>query len=193
MAWRLYVIPITGSGSSRLDPRRPAYVVEAGLDWAAMDYGQVPWGLVAANVTTPQHNALVANADVTAFPANLQTTIGANLATVQAALEAARLPAGWVAASDTYATVARTVAGLMQFAQRYTALSGGQELVPASINLNTQFGSLSAQRQADLLATADSLGYDRTGLQATTTLRAILKNLADQWGARPFVLGGMVF
>lgn len=193
MAWRLYQIPITGSGTNHTDPRRPKYVVEAGVPWAMMDYGAIPWALVAADVTNPQHNALAGNADVTAFPTNLQGTIGGNLNTVVNALEAARLPAGWVAASDTYATVARTVAGLMQFAQRYTAISGGQELVPSSINLNTQFGSLSQQRQDDLLATANSLGYSTAGLQATTTLRAILKNLADQWGARPFTLGGLTF
>lgn len=192
MTWRLYVIPIVGSGSGRADPRHPKYVNEAGLAWNAMDYGAIPWALVAADTTTAQHNALVANADVTAFPANLGGTIGANLTAVQNALEAARLPAGWVTAADTYATVARTVAGLMQFAQRYTALSG-QELVPSTINLNTQFQALSAQRQADLLATANDLGYSTAGLQPTTTLRAILKNLADQWGARPFALGGLTF
>ena len=193
MTWRLYTIPITGSGTNHTDPRRPKYVVEAGVPWAMMDYGAIPWALVAADVTNGQHNALTSNADVTAFPTNLQGTIGGNLSTVVNALEAARLPAGWVNASDTYATVARTVAGLMQFAQRYTAISGGQELVPSSINLNTQFGSLSQQRQDDLLATANSLGYSTAGLQATTTLRAILKNLADQWGARPFTLGGLTF
>lgn len=190
--WRLYVIPIIGSGSGVADPRHPKYVNEAGLTWSMYDYGQIPWSLCAADVTPAQHGALVANADVTAFPADLATTVGAGLATVQAALEAARLPAGWVTAGTSYSVVARTVAGLMQFAQRYTGLTG-QELVPSTINLNTQFGSLTAQRQADLTATANSLSYNTAGLQPTTTLRAILKNLADQWGSRGFVLGGLTF
>jgi len=61
------------------------------------------------------------------------------LSAVQNALEAARLPAGWVAASDTYRTVARSMAGLMQFAQRYTAISGGQPLVLSTAALGASY------------------------------------------------------
>lgn len=191
--WRLYVIPIVGSGSSRLDPRHPQYVNEAGLDWSAMDYGAIPWCLCAADTDTAQDAALTANADVRGLPDNLDQAVGGATTAVRNALEVARLPAGWVTSATTYRAVVRAVAGLLQFAQRYTAVSGGQELVASQAALDLRVNQLSAQRRADLGDAADSLGYDTSAITGTTTVRQALKVLADQWGDRPFVLGGLTF
>jgi hypothetical protein len=190
MAWRLYAIPIVGSGSSRLDPRRPAYVVEAGLLWALMDYGSLPTGLVAADVTQAQHDALAAHADVDAFAADLDTALGAASTTVRARLEANRIPTQWVTGATTYRELARFVAGLFQFAQRHTALHA--EDIIGSGALDGRFRDLSAAQQARIQATATSFGYTLT-TSANTPMRDVLTQMSNQWGAQPFYLGGMTF
>jgi hypothetical protein len=93
---RVYLIPTTGTGgvvNSAPDPVRPKYVREAGLSYLQVTYGRQPVALVFTDVTAGQHTALAANGDVVAIPANIDTTVGANLATVQNALEALNIPA----------------------------------------------------------------------------------------------------
>jgi hypothetical protein len=167
--WRLYAIPIIGTGLSRLDPRRPKYVVEGGYPWALMDYGSLPTGLVAADVTQAQHDALT---------------------TVRARLEANRIPTQWVTGATTYRELARFVAGLFQFAQRHTALHA--EDIIGSGALDGRFRDLDAAQQARIQATATSFGYTLTA-GANTPMRDVLTQMANQWGAQPFYLGGLTF
>ena len=197
MVWRLFVLPVVGSGSSRLDPRRPKYVVEepalAGVPWAMMDYGHHPGCLLAADVTNQQRNLLSGKADVALVPLNLDTTVGANLTATQNVLEALHVPALWVTASDTWRVVVRTVGGLFQFAQRYAGLTDGQDLLPAGVNLNLTMADVPQARRDAIQATAESFGYDTSAITGATTIRAALKILGDQWGDDPFLLGGMTF
>lgn len=194
MAWRLYLIPMTGTGSSHLDPRRPAYVVEAGLAWAAMDYGAVAQALVAADTDAVQDAALTAHGDVTGIPTTLDQAVGAAANTIRTRLEAAGIPADWVQGSDTLRGVVRGVAGTFQFAQRYTGLFAGAALPVVGVGaLDTRWNQLSATDRQRFLDTAASFGYDLAWVTNTTQLRALLKWLADAWGSRPFLLGGLTF
>jgi uncharacterized protein YejL (UPF0352 family) len=188
--YRLYAIPMIGTGSSRLDPRRPKYVVEAGIAWSLMDYGTLPTGLVAADVTQAQHDALAANADVDAFAANLDTAIGAASTTVRSRLEANRIPTQWVSGATTYRELARFVAGLFQFAQRHAGLHN--EDIIGSGALDGRFRDLDAAQQGRIQATATSFGYTLT-TSANTPMRDVLTQMATQWGAQPFYLGGLTF
>jgi hypothetical protein len=209
--WRLYAIPIVGSGSSRLDPRRPKYVsdkevyqrwvlsipddpnsplINIGAEWNMMDYGSLPTGLVAADLTPEQHTTLVANADVDPFAADLDTAIGAASTTVRSRLEANRIPTQWVSGATTYRALARFVAGLFQFAQRHAGLHN--EDIIGSGALDGRFRDLSAAQQARIQATATSFGYTLTA-GTNTPMRDVLTQMANQWGALPFYLGGLTF
>jgi hypothetical protein len=158
-----------------------------------MDYGHHPGCLMAADVNTTQRNFLSGQADVVLVPLNLDSTIGAALATTQAALEALQVPAGWVTSGTTWRAVVRMVGGLFQFAQRYAGLTDGQDLLPAGVNLDAAMSTVPQARRDAIQATADSFGYDTGAIGGGTTIRAALKILADQWGAAAFLLGGMVF
>lgn len=191
--WKLYLLPLAGVGT-RANPRRAAYLAAGGVtETAIFDYGASPWCLAAADTTPAQDAAIRANADARALPADLDQPLGAALADTQAYLEAAKIPAEWPTAQTSYRTVARAVAGLLQFAGRYAALNAGDELVLTRAALDLRLDQLTAARRAALDACAASLGYDTSAIVGATLLRQALRTLALQWIGRSFALGGLTF
>lgn len=196
MAWEVYIVPIESVGSARGPKYFPwrfsAGAPElAGVQWAMMDYGAVPFGIVAADVTPEQDDFLNLQADVRNIPTTLDNQIGGALNAVQNALEAARIPAGWVSASTTWRELLRAVCGLFQFAQRFTAITGNQLVTSTSV-LNLRLNQLSQANRDAIEQVAAGLGYT-TGFAGNTTVRTVLKSFADQWGAKIFTLGGLQF
>lgn len=186
MALRVYLVPVIGDGLTPKTARRAKYIAPdeffvGGIvgRYQAMDYGNEPMMLVAAEVTAAEHTAIAANADVIAAPANLDNTIGANLATVQAALESVNLPADWITSGMTYRTVLRWIARLFLVCQRFQGLAGGR-LFPAGITLASVIGDLSASVRQKLTQGAQSLGLDTSNIAPATTIRAALKDLGNQ-------------
>jgi hypothetical protein len=183
---RFYLVPVVGTGFSG-DRRRPKYfATDAGLPAIAdsagaqfMDYGDEPVMLVCANTTGAEHAAIVANADVASAPLDLTQTIGANLGTVQARLEAFHIPADWITAGMTYKTTLRWVTRLFFLHQRFQGLKGGR-FFPSGITLDSQVGDLTAAQRQKFQAAIASLNLDAGGVTLTTTIRAALKQLADQ-------------
>ncbi len=192
-AWHLYLVPLIGTGVTDSNPRTPKYIAALSVPWAMVDYGFQPVALVAADVDGATDTSLQGNGDVTKIPDNLDNLLGAGaVSAVQTALENKNIPAGWVTSALSYRTVLRTIWGFFAFLQRYAVVSGNTNpIIAASINLDTQFGSLPQTAQDNLAATAKSLGLNTTGVTGTTTLRVILKGIADQWGQRSFTLGGV--
>jgi hypothetical protein len=185
MAFRYYLVPKAGTGVVA-DPYRPAYVGDLGVPWQGMDYGLEPVFLVRADVTTPQHNGIVANADADAFPANLENTVGSNLATVSAQLEAKGIPGDWVTAGMTFRAVLRWVARLFCIAQR---LNGRARLrLLSEQTLDSTVGDLSAARRQALNDAAQSLGLDTSSITLAMTIRQALKILGNQI-TLPIVIG----
>jgi len=196
MAWHLYLVPVIGTGfpigdPPVRDPRRPKYVADLGVLWAAMDYGFQPVMLVAADVDDLTDTSLQVNADVTKVPDALDNQIGAvAISIVQNALEIRHLPAGWVTTDITYRVLLRTLAGFFAFVQRYATVANTTALVfGGAVDLNTRVNQLPVAVRQNLQATATSLGLDATGISGSTTLRVVLKNIADQWGQRSFQIG----
>jgi len=197
MAFRLYLVPVIGVGTS-LDPRRPKYVAGGATPWAAMDYGNEPSMIVGADLSPTDDAALAGQPDVTALPVDLSPLLTpANVTAVQAKLEAAHLPAGWVNTTRTWRDVVRIVLGIFSFLQRYAVVyaqaqgSVAPSVFTAGVTLDTTFGSLPAAVQTALTNTAISFGIATTGLMAGTTVRAILKAMADVFVDAPFVIGGV--
>jgi hypothetical protein len=189
MAFRYYLLPkttVAGPGGIGLTTQ-PAYLQAAGVTvWGAMDYGLEPVMLVRADVTSPQHNAIAANADADAFPANLENTVGSNLATVSAQLEAKGIPGDWVTAGMTFRAVLRWVARLFCIAQR---LNGRARLrLLSEQTLDSTVGDLSAARRQALNDAAQSLGLDTSSITLAMTIRQALKILGNQI-TLPIVIG----
>lgn len=194
MAVRFYLLPIeevvkdaqlgtTTRGPKyfawRFDPDPPALL--DGVSYEMRDYGLEPTALLAADVTNAQHQLLIANADVTAVPANLDNTLGANRATVQAALESLHIPADALTNATTYRQVLRGVMAIFALAQRFNGRVGNSgRLFPVGITLATTLGDLSQSVRNQLQSAAEELGYDYSGLTLQSTLRDVLKQIANQ-------------
>jgi len=190
MAKRLYIVPKIGTGTGD-DAFRPKYFANLdGVAWSAMDYGLEPHFLVASELTTDQHNALVANADVIAVPANLDAQVGTNRDAVVDALETLNVPAGWVTTTMTYRKILKIVAAIMLFAQRLHG-HGGIRIFGSGITLATKFNQLPAATRTKLIGAAQSMNFDTSSLSGTSTIRQILKEMADQWGVKDIKLGGI--
>ena len=192
MAFRLYLVPVVGTGSSSSDARRPKYFDAFTSGWAANDYGLEPHMLVAADLSGADDASLTSNADVTALPFYLGDTLTAGQVTAtQTALESRNLPAGWVTTAFTWRQVVRLVLGMFHFMQRYQNVSNGQRLFLAGVDLERTLGSLPQQVRDDLQATANSFGYDTSPLTGGNTIRQALKLLADNWSKTSFRIGGI--
>lgn len=191
MAIRFYLVPVIGDGLKPTTARRPKYISDGGIAGAyqAMDYGDDPVMLVAAEVTAGEHTSIASNADVVSAPADLEATIGANLATVQAALESKSIPADWVSSGMTYRTVLRWVARLFLLCARLQGLRAGR-LFTAGITLSSTVGDLSVSVRQKLNDGAQSLGLDTSGITLATTIRAALKTLGNQITI-PITLGNL--
>lgn len=193
MAWHLYVVPGIGDGS-KTDARRPKYIADADppVSFNALGYGFQPVYMVAADVSDPQDATLSGLADVRKVPDNLDSNPSAAGVTVVANfLETLNVPAGWVTTALTWRQITRTVAGLFLFAQRLRSFLGNVRLVEAGVTLDTRFNQLPQATRQALTATAESFGYDTSSLGGTSTVRQILKVMADQWAAKPIHLGGI--
>jgi hypothetical protein len=157
-----------------------------------LDYGLEPTCLVVADVSDAQHTTLVANADVTAAPLNIDDTI-ANAAqrdTVRSKLEVLNIPTGWVDIGMTFRVVLRTVAQLMLFAQCYNRIAN-RRIIEPGYTLDTLINDIPLEVRQGLKAAADIRGYDFTGISLSWLYRQGLKFLGDQWGATPISIGSL--
>lgn len=204
-ACHIYFVPALGIGSF-LDPRRPVKVDRAAgtiqvgatiyttsntFTWSAMDYGFQPVFLIAADLLDTQDTAISSQTDVIKIPDNLDNTIGAALATVRSKLESKNLPSSWITSGMTYRSAVRSLTHMMMFLQRFGALH--KITTPlfngSTITLDTTFGSLSQANRDRLAETAASMSLNTTGVTGATTMRQILKGMADQFANVPIVLG----
>lgn len=165
-----------------LGPRVPKYA--PGGSWQGIDYGLQPVYLFAADVTDPQHSTLIANADVTAFPSNLDNTLGANRQAVEDALEGHDLPGQWVTVGLTYRALWRVLVGIAQIANSFDAIRAGagedRALFPAGVTLNTQYNAMPVAFRDRLVEAVDALGYDRSSLTGASTMRDLLRTIGGQ-------------
>jgi hypothetical protein len=194
-AFRIYLLPFVTGSDGVLRPKYFSDGTITGDFKGAIPYAFEPWMFVGADLASEEHITLSGQADVFLIPANLTDTLTAGQVTnVQNKLESINVPAGWVSTALTWAQVLRTVFGILNFYQRYTSIyfSANGTLPPAlggTVTLNSTFASLPLAVRNALTATATDLGFSTTGIAGGTTLRTILKLMADQYAARAFILG----
>lgn len=191
MTIRFYIVPIERVGSYR-GPQyfkwrfNPDGIADR---WHMLDYGLLDRALLASDISDANHTSLTAHSDVLALPLNLDAKLtAAQVNAAQAFLEGVGIPANWISTADTPRGVLRVLSGLFLFVQRVTALLGQPiTLTPAALNL--QVRNVPAETRAALAQAAAELGYDYAWVTANTTMRAVLKGMADAWGDRPILMG----
>lgn len=197
---KIYLVPIeqiTVTGGSERGPeyfkwRFDANPPSINCHWSLMDYGFINVGLLVAHDITPtDHAALILHADVYAFPDNLDQPIS-DKATIDTFFEAVNIPTDWTTPSTTYRQLLRQMAGLFQFNQRYSGLSGGQSVFGNGITLDSNYNTMSAQQQTWFVQTLQSFGW-QSGVQGNPKLRALAKQAGDLWGNKSFIMGGFTF
>lgn len=171
--------------------RRPKYVGILKVPWHAIDYGSQDLFLVATDVDDATDAAAVKNSDVIRIPDALDNQIGGSLSTVQTKMESVHLPFGWVTSGMTYREVVRKTTRIMQFFQKFRGVTGvtGPLFNGTTITLDTTFSSLSALNRQRLLDTAAAINLSTAGFTGASTLRQILKGVADQYADVPIKLG----
>ena len=194
---KFYLIPIESVTVGETTMRGPKYFKWGGnpagitCRWSMMDYGFVPSALLLAHdISDIDHAALILNADVFAFPDNLDAPVVPNSVTTFFA--AINLPTDWLVSSTTYRELLRQVAGMMQFNQRYGGISGGHSIFE-NATLSTRLRQMTVQEQAWFLATVDSFGYDSSTISTNSQLSLLVKQAANYWSGQSFIMGGIVF
>jgi hypothetical protein len=189
---RFYLVPVEiGTGGNtrgpkyfpwRYDADPPALIQEPSQQ---RDYGNEPLMLLASDLTDAEDATLSAQIDVTKFADNLDLALGADLARMQSALEALKLPAQMLTAATTYRQVIRGIMGIFLIAQ---CMQGkGFNVFAAGVTLSTTLNSLSAAVRTALTDCATSLGFDTTGITGASTVRQVLTAIANQASPSPML------
>lgn len=187
---RFYLVPVEVNGNYRgpkyfpwgRDPDPPALIQ---AQWQARDYGDEPLMVVAADLDDTQDALLASQADVTKFADDLDMPLGANLAAMQAALEALNLPAQMLTSSVTYRQTLRGVLGIFAIAQ---CMQGkGFDIFAGGITLSTTMAQIPATPRNALEDCCVSLEFDISGVTGSTTVRQLLTLIANQASPTPML------
>ena len=199
MTIRWYLAPTKGTGEPPGvggGPYRPKYFDE--LDPKPSRVSNMRFfghfRLVVADVSIANHNELVTYTDVVAIPLDIDGNLNAAAVTkVRNYLEARNFPNAWINESYTYRQVMRLVCQVMQFTQAYFGNGKGIRNLfdNAGVTPDTEYRDLHPDVQDRLQSTAAKLGYDTSGLTASSTIKQILKQMGDEWTG-PILLGDEV-
>jgi len=190
---RFYILPIERNGNARgpkyfgwkYDPNPP------GIDciYSIVDYGSIDMCVLAADILQADHDALILNTDVYAFPENLDTTMTlANRQALNTYLEAHAVPGDWLKAGDTFRVAARTVSSMFLYLQRVLGIMGYPTNPFSGLTLNTRYSSIPNPLHDALHTGATSLGY-AWNVGNNDQIRKIWKDMSDQWGSTPILFG----
>ena len=163
----------------------------AANSWGMMAFGFEPVCFVVADVSDADNVTLRSLSGVTSIPDNIDQLVGSASGATQSALESINVPADWVLPSMTFRQIIRIVLGMFMFFQRYQGLYGNIRIFGSGVTLGTTFGQIPAAVQASLSATALDLNLKTTGLTSSTTVRQILKSMANQFASVPIFVGGV--
>ncbi len=144
---KVYLAPVEiVIGDDGSPNRAPKYIYVASLDprpglnigpYFMSDYGFVDAALIVAhNISQAGHDALVLNADVFAFPDDLDTKV--TDPGIDQFFESLHIPTDWLTPATDYRELLRQTFGMFQFNQRYARMA-------ATLPLATAQGALSYQ------------------------------------------------
>lgn len=203
MSVELYLIPVVHPEISpgryanapkylrtRFDPNN----VEPGLEdvaWAWTTYLLEDTGLLIAEVTPSQNNQLSGHSDVLHVPPLDNTINNTNQRSiVRNALEDSFIPAHWVNVGMTYREIIRTVLHIFEFHGRAVAINQGPLFRGDTLNLDLTVGDIPLGKVQALQQAADEFELDYSSVTNDTTIRQLLKVLADQFEDVSFGITG---
>jgi hypothetical protein len=188
MTVRVYLMPYLEGVRGSFTRRLPKYLsLVDGSRCTAIYYGQEEVCLLVVDSTDPQHTSLIANADVSALPANLDTAVTSGARTqIVNALEALNVPAQWVANGQTFRLVFRRLAGIFQVLQDIH----GRGLRFLQSALDNQINTLPANVIQAMQDAGVALNLDTSGITGTTTIRVALATIGAQFDSRPVLACG---
>ena len=181
MTIRVYLMPIVLAERGGFT-RRIAKYLDLGGRSTTIPYGQENVAIFICDVTDPQHTAIIANTDVRAMPADLDTAV-TNAARTQIvnALELLNVPAQWIANGQTFRIVLRRLAGIFQLLQNVH----GRGLRFLQASLDAQISALPQNVRDAMQDAAAVLQLNTAGITGATTVRVALATIGAQFDARP--------
>ena len=204
---KLYLVPVE-SQLPTYDNRGPKYfsgwrlpepdisgIVSSG--WAAMDYGFFDYMLIyKADITQGEHDALILNPDVYAWPDDLNQPV--TDPAVDVFFDAINVPTNWLTPSTEYIELLRRLAGMFQFNQRYSSIAseagGGTRSMFEGRDLASRPRDMTPEEEAWLRAAADTfVSGAGSQINRNQTFRTLMRNVSSFWDGLPFYLGGLEF
>jgi len=190
-----YLLPIERNAAGNM--RGPKYFAWLGdpdppgiaCPYSMKDYGSIDMGVLAADILQADHDALVLNADVYAFPENIDPAMTtAQRSTLNTYLEAHGIPGDWLAPGNTFRSVLRVVTGMFLYLQRVLAIIGYPQDPYAGLTLNTQYRNIPNPLHDAMSQAASELGY-AWNVGNNDQIRKIFKLMSDQFGAASIYFG----
>lgn len=192
---RYYILPIDRPVINGQTYRGPKYLKwrfnTTGIDclWGMKDYGSIDMCVVGTDILQADHDTLILNTDVYAFPENLDSTMTlANRQALNTYAEAHAIPGDWLKQGDTFRYALRTICGMFLYLQKTLAILGYPADPFAGITLNTRYGQLTQAYQDAMAQSAQLFGYT-WNVAANDQIRKIWKLMADQWGSQVISFG----
>lgn len=177
MAVRVYIMPLVTGGGASGHGRKAKYTPPG---YHIIPYGAENVCILAADVDDATHATIAADPDVSALPQNLAGHLSAGAVTqAQAFLDGLNIPFQWVDTSLTYVQLIRIIGKIFEVAQLFEASIG--TLFTGGVTLGTHFNALPQATRTTLIQIATDHGWDTSGLSGTSTVRQVLKFMADQY------------
>jgi hypothetical protein len=153
------------------------------------DYGDIDQAIMCTYISAADHATVSANSDVLALPVHIDTTMSAGaVSAAQTFLETYNIPANWINTGDTYRATLRITTAFFLFMQRTTGILGHGITLPGNW-ANLTMANVPVDIRDAMAAAADSFGYDYSWVTDSTTVRQVLKGMADAWGTQPILFG----
>lgn len=189
MTIRVYLMPtVVRGGTDQFALSKRAKYRELLSNSAQIHYGPEPYCIVVSDVNATEHANVTANSDVRTLPQDLDTTIAAGVrTTIVNTLEAAGIPAQWVATGMTFRAFLRRLNGIFAIAQGVH----GKKFRLLLSALEDPISSLPAAARQALLDIAAREQLSTAGITGASTLRAALTVLCSQFDSRPVQYGGV--
>lgn len=205
---RLYLVPTEsydpGTGVVYYGPQYfhwqvPAYSSSGTLPFLGKHhYGFANCYVVLADLTQPDHDALMLNSDVYVYPVDVDHNIAPqDINSLRTQFEGFNIPTDWLTPANTYRELIRQVWGIFLFVARYGLLAGELGYPPRTflfndVDLDTQYSSFSVGVKEIFDATVTTYGVDPGIILPNMTIRQMLKAVSDEIQA-PMPIGGEIF
>lgn len=163
-----------------------------------MAHGFIDLGVVVANISLADHEFLFDQPDVLSVDPRSGQPRDLDEFATQAEINAlvnyldnanAFVPMGWASTADTRRAILRGVCIMFQFSSSLSMVAGFLPANQLGFTLNTQWGDLTPQQQGWFHDAAGRIGLPSQEVSDQTTVRQILRFIADSWGEREILLG----